>query len=244
MQECSYAHDAMPSAAQQQQQQVGRSRGCSNRLQSSCGKGCLWVQDFGMTERVQPSSQQLRVALSFCFSMLPECADCLVQPCRHTQLHIRDRERGVGTSWGTSCIWWQPACLSTSSAGQSPHLPTLISSAAVGEAGRHAPKHMDSLSGGPTSTPCACTHSRPCSPPQHPACTGYRQRSKTCSAVFSQMNAAKYVHTLGSKSAAHLTPSFWRARAMSWDLLCMSWYVQICSPPSTVTEMICIKTGS
>ena len=67
-----------------QQQQVGRSTGCSNRLQSSCGKGCSWVQVLGMTEHVQPSPQQLRVVLSFRFSMLPECAYCLVQACRHT----------------------------------------------------------------------------------------------------------------------------------------------------------------
>ena len=59
----------------------------------------------------------------------------------------------VGDLMGDIMHMLATAGLSNSSAGQSPHLSTLIrtwcSSAAVGEAARHAFKHMDSQSWGP-----------------------------------------------------------------------------------------------
>ena len=121
----------------------------------------------------------------------------------------------VGDLMGDIMHMLATAGLSNSSAGQSPHLSTLIrtwcSSAAVGEAARHALNTWTARAGALTSTPCVCTHSKPCSPPRHPACTEQAQ----CAAqrYHHRRMLPRCVHTLGSRECSLLDTQLFESQS-------------------------------
>ncbi len=155
--------------------------------------------------------KRFRETLSFRFNMLPECADCLAKPCKYTHLHIGGR----GSYGGHHAYAGNRQASATAVPGSPLTCPLSLGPGAALLQLVRQPGMLSNTwtarAGALTSTPCVCTHSKPCSPPRHPACTEQGQ----CSAqrYHHRQMLPRCVHTLGSRECSSLDTQLFESQS-------------------------------